>query len=341
MHVVLEVILFKPFRLGAESTIVLDMKSLTSQEAAELALLEEAARTYARASLSKNTRRGYESDFEDFVYWCKRMKLGALPAAPDTVALYLSKMAKELKGSSLKRRVTAIRKIHELSNHPSPTKSERVKSVLRGILRTTGEAQKHAAPTLLIHIQKMLKALPETPRGLRDKALLLLGFAGGFRRSELVSLDVEDLSLSDDGLAIKIRKSKTDQTGKGRLVGISHGKDQNLCPILALEAWLKISLTTSGPIFRKVNKWSQISVQGLTDQSVRLILKESLQRAGIRETGFSGHSLRAGFVTVAAINGASERDIQRTTGHSSLEVLRRYIRDADLFRDNASKKLGL
>jgi len=303
--------------------------------------LEAAARHYARASLSENTRRAYASDWADFEYWCKRTKRKSLPATPNTIALYLTKMADHLKTSSLRRRVTAIRKAHELSKHPSPTKDERVKSVIRGILRTKGEAQKHASPTLLKDIQRMMETLPETEKGTRDRALLLLGFAGGFRRSELVALDFEDLALNDEGLVIKIRKSKTDQTGRGRQIGISYGSSKDTCPITALINWLERSEIKTGALFCPINQWGQLSTTRLTDQSVRLILRESLKLAGISVKGFSGHSLRAGFATVAALNGASEREIEQTTGHMNLEVLRRYIRDGDLFRENASGKLGL
>lgn len=313
----------------------------TLTESSDLIDLEAAARHYARASLSENTRRAYASDWADFVYWCKRKNRKPLPASPDTVALYLTTMADFLKTSSLRRRVTALRKAHELYKHKSPTKDENVKAVIRGILRTKGEAQKHASPTLINDIKRIVAALPDTNKGIRDKALLLLGFAGGFRRSELVGLDIEDLSLSDDGLVVKIRKSKTDQTKRGRQIGIAYGSNQETCPVRAIENWLKISDIKDGALFCPINQWGQLSPNRLTDQSVRLILKESLQRAGINEKGFSGHSLRAGFVTVAAINGASEREIQKTTGHLNTEVLRRYIRDADIFRENASKKLGL
>lgn len=303
--------------------------------------LEAAARRYVRASLSDSTRRNYASDWADFNFWCMRAKRKPLPASPETLALYLSKMATHLKTSSLKRRVTAIRKAHELAKHSSPTKDERVKSVLRGILREHGEEQNHASPTLLKHICKMIEVMPDNLKGARDKALLLLGFAGAFRRSELVALDIEDLALSDEGLIIKIKRSKTDQTERGRKVAIHYGTNSKTCPIKALSDWLEISAITSGALFRPIDQWGYQSPARLTDQSVRLILKESLKRAGISERGFSGHSLRAGFATVAAMNGASEREIQKTTGHVSLEVLRRYIRDGEIFRENASRKLGL
>jgi site-specific recombinase XerD len=306
-----------------------------------LVALLAAEKRFSKASVSNNTRRAYAADWVDFEYWCKRVKRASLPATAETVALYLTKMANNLKTSSLKRRITSISKAHELKNIESPTKNERVRAVIRGILRSNGERQAHASPTLLTHIKTMIEAMPNNKKGFRDKALLLLGFAGGFRRSELVALNTEDLTLSKDGFTIKIRKSKTDQTGRGRTIAIGFGENELTCPILALEAWLSEARIARGPLFRPIDKWNVIADSRLTDQSVRLILKESLIRAGIPSKGFSGHSLRAGFVTVASINGASERDIQKTTGHVSLEVLRRYIRDANIFRENASKRLGL
>jgi site-specific recombinase XerD len=296
---------------------------------------------FAKASLSSSTLKAYTSDWSDFEFWCRRTGLEALPAQPDTVALYLTKMSEHLKTSSLKRRVTAISKIHEFKKFPSPTSDIKVTSVMRGISRSKGIKQKHAEPTLLTHIQRMLASQPDSIKGIRDSAILLIGFSGGFRRSEIVSLNLEDLQIGEQGLLIDLRRSKTDQSGKGRKIAIAYGSNPETCPVLALEKWLKASSITSGPLFRPINKWGQLADSRMTDQSIRLILKDSLSRAGISEEGFSGHSLRAGFATVAAINGASERDIQKTTGHASLEVLRRYIRDADLFRHSASKKLGL
>ena len=316
-------------------------KSPALTDSNNIADLEAAARHYARASLSDNTRRGYASDWSDFEFWCKRTNRKSLPATPETVALYLTKMSQHLKISSLRRRITAIRKAHELSKHSSPTKDERVKSVFRGILRTKGEAQKHAAPTLIKHIQLMMENLPDTNKGIRDRALLLLGFAGGFRRSEIVGIDIEDLTLSDEGIVVRIRRSKTDQTGRGKNVPISYGSNKKTCPVSAIKDWLTVSGKTNGALFCPIDQWGYLSPTRLTDQSVRSILLDSLMKASINPKNFSGHSLRAGFVTVSYINGTSEEAIQKTTGHINLNVLRRYKRDADLFRNNASKKLGL
>jgi site-specific recombinase XerD len=317
------------------------MVSPTITKTTEPDMLFEKAKEYAAAALAKNSQRAYKADFQDFCFWCLRKKKKPLPALPETVALYLSNMALELKVSSLRRRMTSINAAHELSKVPSPTKDAHVKKVMRGIIRTHGEAQKHASPTLLKHIQKMTLAMPKTLTGTRNRALLLLGFAGGFRRSELTGINIEDLSEAKEGLVVKLVRSKTDQTGKGRQIAIAYGSDSKLCPVRAVQAWLKDSGITEGPLFRAIDKWGYVSANRLTDQSVRLILIESLKRAGLSTKGFSGHSLRAGFVTVAFINGASERDVQLTTGHTNTNILRRYHRDANLFRNAASGKLGL
>ena len=187
----------------------------------------------------------------------------------------------------------------------------------------------------------MMEVIPEGNKGSRDRALLFLGFAGGFRRSELIALNIEDLSIGEEGIIVRMAKSKTDETGRGRTIGIPFGQNPSACPVRALEGWLSVSGIISGPLFRPVNQWGHIGETRLTDPSVRYVLRESLLRAGIRPSGFSGHSLRAGFATVAAMNGATEHEIQRTTGHVNLEVLRRYIRDGELFKKNAAKKLGL
>ncbi len=307
----------------------------------DLSALHQAARKYARAALSTNTQRGYRSDFEDFVHWCHRVNRKSLPASPETVALYLTQMSQHLKTSSLRRRVTAICRAHELSKFSSPTLDSGVKTVLRGIIRTKGEAASHAAPTLLKHITRLVSAMPDSLKGKRDTALLLLGFAGGFRRSELVGIDVDDVSLHEEGLVVNLSRSKTDQTGRGRKVPICYGTHSHLCPVRTFLSWLSASNITTGPVFRPVDQWGSLGDARLTAQSVRLVLKEGLLRAGISPRGFSGHSLRAGFVTVAFINGASEREVQSSTGHVNSNVLRRYHRDANLFRQSASKKLGL
>lgn len=328
----------KDNEFNTESNLALKDESSLSERVAQL---EKANRIFARASYAHNTKRGYASDWNDFLSWCRELHRNPLPADASTVALYITELTNTLKVSSLRRRIIAIKKAHEIAELKSPTTDERIRQLLRGIIRTKGIAQDHAVPTLLKHIQMVVAALPANIKGIRDRAILLIGFAGGLRRSELVGLNVEDLALGEEGIAVHVRKGSKDLLQEERIVGITFGLNPETCPIKALEEWLKVSGDISGRLFAPINRWGKISKDRLTDQSIRLIVKEALKRAGIAESGFSGHSLRAGFATVAAMNGASEREIQRSTGHISLDVLRRYIRDGDLFRLNASRKLGL
>ena len=303
-------------------------------------LLEELAR-YERKALPENTRRAYRSDWAEFRGWCERRKRLAMPATPETVALYLTARAKTHKTSSLSRRLTVIGKLHKAWGKPNPVRDERVRRVWQGILRDKGEATERKSPTLIAEIKKMLRAMPDGLAGLRDTALLLFGFAGAMRRSELVSLNFGDLQLSEDGFIVTLRRSKTDQTGKGRRIGIAYGEHEETCPVRAMMAWMDAAEIERGALFRKVNRHGHLEGERLTDRSVALIVKRSLKAAGINPKNFSGHSLRAGLATAAAIAGVDERAIQEQTGHKSLKVLRTYIREGSLFRNNASKKVGL
>lgn len=303
-------------------------------------LLSEIAR-YEKKSMAKNTLRAYRCDWDDFRFWCRRRKLLALPARPDTVALYLSARARTHKVASLSRRLTVIGKLHHAAGRENPVKDGRVERVWHGILREKTEAQARCAPILITHIRKMLANLSEGPAGMRDRALILFGFAGAMRRSELVALNVGDLQLTDEGFVVNLRRSKTDQTGKGRKIGIPYGQHQETCPVRSMLRWLEVADIDHGPIFRKVNRHGMLEGTRLCDRSVAIIIKRGLKRAGLRSSTFSGHSLRAGLATAAAIAGVEERVIQDQTGHRSLKVLRTYIRDGSLFRNNAAKRVGL
>ena len=303
-------------------------------------LLEELAR-YERRALPENTRRAYKADWGDFKAWCLKRKRLAVPATPETVALYLTARAKTHRTSSLSRRLTVIGKLHKAWGKPNPVRDERVRRVWQGILRDKGEATERKSPTLTADIKKMLRAMPDGLAGLRDTALLLFGFAGAMRRSELVSLNFGDLQLSEDGFVVTLRRSKTDQTGKGRKIGVPYGEHEETCPVRAMLAWMDAAEIERGPLFRKVNRHGHLEGERLTDRSVALIVKRSLKAAGINPKNFSGHSLRAGLATAAAMAGADERAIQEQTGHKSLKVLRTYIREGSLFRNNAAKKVGL
>lgn len=308
----------------------------------DLIVIAGQARDYVEHSRADNTRRAYRADWVDFTTWCGDHQLPSLPAAPETVALYLTHLAEiGRKWSTLQRRLSAISQAHQLAKQTSPTHDPLVKSVAAGIRRLHGTAQEGKTPTLTADIRQMVAALPNSLLGTRDRALLLLGFAGGFRRSELVALDVDDVAHTDDGLVITIRRSKTDQEGAGRKIGIPYGSALDTCPVRSIRAWLTASERSGGPLFRPINRHGQISDRRLSDRAVARIVQRTAAAAGLDPTRYAGHSLRAGLATSAAAAGVSERAIMQQTGHRSLVTLRKYIREGSLFRDNAAAKVGL
>jgi len=299
-------------------------------------------RTYLDSARSRNTIRGYRSGFQQFNSWCQAARLSPLPATQETVAMYLSSEAGRLKAATLSHRLCAIAKAHKAASLPNPIKdSILISETLKGIKRVHGSSQAQKAPVLTEDLRTMLRVLPDSMQGIRDRALLLVGFAGAFRRSELVSLDVSAVAFTSEGLLITLLRSKTDQEGIGRQVAIPEGQHQETCPVRALRAWLTAAIITEGPIFRSVNRHSQPSKERLTDHSVGLIVKRYAKLIGLAHADFSGHSLRAGFVTSAARAGEPERRIMRQTGHKSIEMVLRYVRRADIFKDNSVRSLGL
>lgn len=288
---------------------------------------------YLQASLSDNTRRAYRNDIEQFLKWG-----GRIPSTPERVASYLAEHATKLSYATLSRRVVAIGRAHRVKKLSSPTHSEMVKATLHGIRRTAGTAQHRVAPALLQQVRAMVKGA-KGMKGVRDKALLLVGFAGGFRRSELVSIRVDDIRYVDEGVLIHLRRSKTDQFGHGRDIAIPYMRGA-CCPVRAIKAWIALSGIDSGELFRRVNRYGHVSDDGLSPQSVALIIKQRAEVIGLKAEMYSGHSLRAGLVTSAAIAGASNWKICQQTGHKSEEVMQRYIRDAQLFADHPLSKMG-
>jgi len=287
---------------------------------------------FVQASLSENTRRAYSNDLQHFINWG-----GRIPASAETVANYLAENSATLSYGTLSRRVVAISRAHNSRKLLSPTQSDLVKATLTGIRRTTGRVQRRVRPTLLPQIQAMVDDA-EGMKGMRDKALLLTGFSGAFRRAELVSIQVSDVQFVEEGIVIHLRRSKTDQAGLGRdiAIPIMRGK---YCPVKAIKDWLKLADISSGALFRGVNRHGQVMSQGLSSQSVALIVKERVTAIGLDAKQFSGHSLRAGLVTSAAINGVSSFKICQQTGHKSDAVMQRYIRDNNLFTDNPLGKI--
>lgn len=285
------------------------------------------------ASLSENTKRAYMADLAHFLG-----AGGELPASPDTVALYLSRFAGELAVSTLTRRVATLGKVHKANGWENPCQSELVKSVMRGTQRMHGGKPNQAKPLCREDLFLVLDKMGETHRDIRDKALLLTGFAGGFRRSELVGLNWADLSEVREGMVITLRRSKTDQTGVGRKVGVPLGRTR-YCPVRALLAWRDVSGREGNAIFRPVDWLDRVQDTRLSGEAVPIILRERMAAAGLDPSGFSGHSLRAGFATSAAKAGVASYKIRQQTGHKSDAILGRYIRDGELFEGNAAGAL--
>ena len=293
------------------------------------------ADAYARADRSAATRLAYESDLRHFAAWCGAA-IEFMPAASDTVAAYLAALADDRKSvSTIMRRLAAIAFAHRRLGHADPTRTERVKQVLAGIRRTIGTAPKQKAPATAKFVKAMLKPIPDTMLGKRDRALLLLGFAGALRRSELVALNVADLERQPEGVIVHIRRSKTDQEGAGHSVAIPRGS--KLKPVEALDAWLEAGAITSGPVFRSIRRGGHVLPGRLTDQSVALVIKARAEAAKLDPRIFSGHSLRSGFVTSALEAGADTLRVMTQTRHKSVETLKKYDRRAKAFVDHAGR----
>lgn len=299
----------------------------------------EAAASYAKAEKAAATRRAYKTDFSIFQSWCADRGASALPAEPATVAAFLAWEAnRQTRPSTIGRRAAAIRYAHKLAGHDIPTDDERVRATMRGIRRAVGSAPTKKTPATSDRIMAMTP-VPGTGllADLRDRALPLLGFAGAFRRSELVALDIEDIEETKDGLRVMIRRGKTDQEGKGAVIAIVHGTAA--CPVAAYKAWIEAANISTGPVFRPIAKGGRLQEARLTGRSVAKIVKAHAARIGLDPAGFSGHSLRSGFLTSAAARGASVFKMMDVSRHKSMDTLRGYVRDAELFRDHAGTGL--
>ena len=312
----------------------------------DLKILQDETINNLKSSKAANTLRAYKSDFRDFSLFCIKHGLQSMPTNPNIVSLYLTNLSKsEAKISTLRRRLVSIGVVHKLKGHYLDTKHPIIIENLLGIKRTKGSFQRGKKPILINHLQKIIEVInndtsPEIKK-LRDKSLILIGFSGGFRRSEITSLDYEDLEFVKEGLKILVRRSKTDQFGEGHLKGIPYFTSSQLCPVKSLKEWINVSQINSGPIYRKFNKGFSLSNQRLSDQSVALLIKNYLNLAGIDSKNYSGHSLRSGFATVTAEAGADERSIMAMTGHKTTQMVRRYIKEANIFKNNALNKIKI
>jgi len=311
----------------------------------DLKSLHEETLNNLRSSKANNTLRAYKSDFKDFAAFCAKHSFNSLPSEPKIVSLYLTHLSKNSKISTLRRRLVSISMVHKLKGHYLDTKHPIIIENLMGIKRSKGSIQKGKKPILINHLKSIINIIDQQEideiKKFRDKSLILTGFGGGFRRTELISIDHEDLEFVPEGVKITIKRSKTDQFGEGMIKGLPYFSNELYCPVLNLKKWLKLSNIKSGPIFRRFAKGSSLTSNRLTDQTVVLLIKNYLNLAGIENSNYSGHSLRSGFVTVAAESGADERSIMAMTGHKTTQMVRRYIREANIFKNNALNKIKI
>lgn len=298
----------------------------------------QAATKYLDAQLADATRRAYRSDARVFAEWCEGRQRQPIPATPDTVAEFLADQADAgVKPATLRRRVAAIKFAHQAAGLDSPTSAMTVTATLKGIFNQVGVKPKRKAPATAPRLREMIQHCADTLIGKRDRALLLLGFAGAFRRSELVALTVADLEETPHGLRVTIRKSKTDQQGAGQTLAILRGDVH--CPVAALQDWLQAAGISESYLFRPIGKGGRVSQNPISTKSVAQIIKAHAGKAGLDPDHYAGHSLRAGFLTSAAENGANLFKLMEVSRHKSVETVRGYVRNADLFKGHAGAGL--
>ncbi|MEE9395022.1 MAG: site-specific integrase [Planctomycetota bacterium] len=304
--------------------------------------IDAAALDFAKAARSEATQRAYRSDWAHFSEWCSASGLDSLPASPETVARYLTAFAEALSTSTLQRRLSSIAVAHQLAGHRSPTAEPGCREVWKGIRREKGVAMNGATPITREELRALLATTGDGALGVRDRALLLTGFHGAFRRSELAALDLEDVEQTEEGLRIILRRSKTDQEGEGTVKGLLFQSDLKVCPVRALLAWLDLAEIESGPVFRSVTKGGNVKPNRIDGRTVARVIQKAAKAAGLKDPEkFSGHSLRAGLATQAAADGAPERAIMAQGGWKSTATVRRYIRHGSAFRENVGKFLKL
>ena len=312
----------------------------------DIKALQEETLINLKNSKASNTIRAYKSDFRDFGLFCSKNGLKVLPSEPKIVSLYLTNLAsKDVKISTIKRRLVSIGVIHKVKGYYLDTKHPSIVENIMGIKRRKGSIQKGKKPLLINNLKKIINVIDKEKnheiKKIRDRSIILIGFSGGFRRNEIVSLDYDDLEFVQEGLKISLKRSKTDQFGEGSVKGLPYFENSKYCPVISIKKWIEISKISSGAIFRRFIKGSKLSHNRLTDQSVALLIKHYLKLAGIESKNYSGHSLRSGFATSAAESGAEERSIMAMTGHKSTEMVRRYIKEANLFKNNALNKIKI
>ena len=310
----------------------------------DIKALKEETLLNLKNSKAQNTVRAYKSDFKNFELFCIQNNFKAIPTEPKIISLYLTKLSSNnVKISTIKRRLVSIGLIHKLKGHYLDTKHPSIVENLMGIKRRKGVNQKGKKPLLINDLKSIIEVIDSNNMSdiikFRDRTIILIGFSGGFRRNEIVSLDFEDLNFVNEGLKINLKRSKTDQFGIGTVKALPYFEKSKYCPVKSIKRWIEISNVNSGPLFRRFTKGSVLSKNRLSDQTVSILIKKYLRIAGVDSKDYSGHSLRSGFATTAAESGAEERSIMNMTGHKSTEMVRRYIREANLFKNNALNKI--
>ncbi len=312
---------------------IIKVKPKTNYISKDLKNLEEETLNNLKNSKAQNTLRAYTSDFKHFREFCISNNVNYLPSEPRIVSLYLTKLANTSKFSTLKRRIASISVIHKIKGHYLDTKHPIIMENLHGIKRVKGINQRAKKPILISDLKKIINAIDEVNQSekkkIRDKTIILIGFSGGFRRSELVNIEFEDLEFVNEGVKIFIKRSKTDQSGEGMIKAIPYLENKLFCPVISLKNWFELSENKSGKIFN------------ISDKSVSLIIKKYTSLVGLNPNKYGGHSLRSGFATSAAESGAEERNIMAMTGHKTTQMVRRYIQEANLFKNNALSKIKI
>lgn len=318
---------------------------VTTEPAGELSAMAARAAELGRAAKSPNTQRAYDADWRSFRAWCAEHQLDALPAAPATIGLYIAALSgggAARSPATIERALAGIAHRHRMKGFPFDRRHPAIADVLAGLKRTRRRPPAGRAPLLPELVRKLLATCGNDLAGARDRALLLLGFAGGLRRSELVGIDVEHLKEGRDGLLVTLPWSKGDQEGQGTVIGIPRAANSDLCPVQAVKEWRHYADIEDGPLFRRINRWGTVELYRLTPQSVALVVKRRAAAAGLARAEIatlSGHSLRAGFVTAAYEKDVPEHAVQRHVRHKRVETTRRYNRVVSAFKGNPAKGL--
>ena len=327
-------------------TMIQIKEKVRSEISTDIKKLEKETILNLEHSKAPNTIRAYQSDFNDFQLFCVKNSFRSLPSDPKIVSLYLTHLStNDARMSTLKRRLVSIGVIHRAKGHYLDTKHPAIVENIMGIKRRKGSRQIGKKPILINNLKEIIDVIDRQKKKdikkFRDRSIILIGFSGGFRRNEIVSLNYDDLDFVSEGLKISIKKSKTDQFGEGAIKALPYFDSTQYCPVVSLKKWIEISNIRSGPLFRRFSKGSKLSENRLTDQTVALLIKEYLLLTGKDSKNYSGHSLRSGFATSAAESGAEERSIMAMTGHKSTEMVRRYIKESNLFKNNALNKIKI